>query len=86
MGAMKNAKFRKSVHSKEHVALRVLWIEQRKKLGLSQRELAKKLGVTYSLIGKIETGDRRLDIFETIDYCDILELNPHDVIDHIKAE
>jgi DNA-binding transcriptional regulator YiaG len=59
---MENVKFRKSIHSKEHVALRGFWIKQRQNLGLSQRSLADKLNVTYSLIGKIETGDRRLDI------------------------
>ena len=38
------------------------------------------MGVIYSLIGKIETGDRRLDVIEFIDYCRALELEPSEVL------
>ena len=54
--------------------LREMLIEKRKKLGLTQRDLAKKLNVTHSVIGKIETGDRRLDIIEFYEYTEALEL------------
>jgi len=50
---------------------------------LSQRKLAEKLNITYSLIGKIKTGDRRLDIIQMIDYAKALEVDPHDIIDMI---
>jgi len=33
---MESVKFRKSIHSKEYIALRAFWIKQRQKLGLSQ--------------------------------------------------
>ncbi len=58
---------RKSIYSHEHT-------------GLSQRALAEKLDVIYSLVGKIETGERRLDIFEFITYCESLELSPNEVL------
>ncbi len=80
---MKTKKFRQSIHSEKNIALRQYWIDQRKKLGLSQRELAEKLEVTYSLIGKIETGDRRLDILEVMDYCDVLEIDPHELVNFL---
>ena len=80
---MQNVKFRKSIHSKEHLALQKFWIKQRQNIGLSQRKLAEKLNITYSLIGKIETGDRRLDIIQMIDYAKALEVDPHDIIDMI---
>ena len=60
--------------------LRAIFKQQREKLGLTQRALAEKMGVIYSLIGKIETGDRRLDVIEFIDYCRALELEPSDVL------
>lgn len=75
---------RKSIHSAEHTFLRELFIARRKELGLSQRELADRLNVIHSLVGKIETGDRRLDIFEFITYCKVLNLEPNDILGQIQ--
>ncbi|WP_439258402.1 helix-turn-helix domain-containing protein [Lonepinella sp. BR2271] len=75
---------RLSIHSAEHSWLRQLFLEQRQKLGLSQRALADKLGVIHSFIGKVETGDRRLDVFEFIAYCKGLELDPLVVLQEIN--
>lgn len=58
----------------------MIFITQRKKLGLSQRMLAERLGVIYSLTGKVETGDRRLDVVEFVEYCYALELDPQEVL------
>lgn len=77
--------FRKSIHSKEQSALRKILKDKRVSLGLSQRELAEQIGVVYSLISKIETGDRRLDFLEMIEYCRMLDIDPHDVIDQIEC-
>ncbi len=83
---MNNLKFRKSIHSKVHVNLRKLLVAQRKNISLSQRELAEKLQVTHSLIGKIETGDRRLDFVEMIEYCNALDLSLTVAIDMVKSQ
>ena len=76
--------FRKTIHAAEHEQLRLIFKQQRDSLGLSQRELATRIGVIYSLIGKIETGDRRLDVIEFIDYCKALSLEPCDVLIKIQ--
>lgn len=73
MGAMNALKH--SIHSDEHIWLRQLFITRRKELRLSQRDLAARLGVIYSFVGKVETGDRKLDIFEFMSYCVALELD-----------
>lgn len=78
MGAMSSPKL--SIHSPEQIWLRQFLIERRHQLGLSQRALATKLGVIYSFIGKVETGDRRLDVFEFIQYCHALELDSVEVL------
>ncbi len=78
IGAMKN--LRLSIYSSENIWLRTLLIEKRHALGMFQRDLAQRLGVIHSFVGKIETGDRRLDIFEFMIYCQALELDCCDVI------
>ncbi|KGQ70353.1 transcriptional regulator [Chelonobacter oris] len=78
-------KFRTSIHTTQQLWLRERFIEQRKTLGLSQRSLAEKLNVIYSLIGKVETGDRRLDVFEFIEYCQALELDPVKLVQQLEA-
>ncbi|MDY4280070.1 MAG: helix-turn-helix transcriptional regulator [[Pasteurella] mairii] len=75
---------RSSIYSEEQVWLRELFIHRRQELGLSQRALAEKMDVVYSLIGKIETGDRRLDVLEFIQYCRALELDPQQVIQDLE--
>lgn len=37
--------------------------------GLTQVELAAKLGKPQSYVSKAELGERRLDFLETLDYC-----------------
>ncbi|OOF52989.1 transcriptional regulator [Rodentibacter genomosp. 2] len=79
---MKN--LRLSIHSAEHSWLREKLLKQRLNLGLSQRALGEKMGVLYSFIGKVETGDRRLDVFEFIEYCRGLELDPIEILSEIE--
>lgn len=74
---------RLSVHSREYVYLRQALTQRRLDLGLSQRALAERLGVVHSFVGKVETGDRRLDVLEFIEYCKSLEWNPSDVLQQL---
>jgi transcriptional regulator with XRE-family HTH domain len=41
-------------------------VDARKAAGLTQRELAARLGRPYSLIANIERGERRIDVVEFI--------------------
>ena len=59
-------------------------IQRRLQLGLSQRALAERLHVIHPFIGKVETGDRRLDILEFIAYCQALELSAETVLQPIQ--
>jgi len=54
----------KSVHTKEYKALRTQLRAIREKAGLSQRDLAAKLGVPHSWVAKVEAGERRIDVIE----------------------
>ncbi|HNX76700.1 MAG TPA: helix-turn-helix transcriptional regulator [Candidatus Rifleibacterium sp.] len=82
MGAMKNTgeKFRLSIYEHEQVLLRQWLIDKRKAANLTQRELALRLGVVHSLVGKVEQGERRLEVVEFIKYCKGLGAEPTELI------
>jgi len=66
----------KSLHSPQYARL-VAWLkEQREYQELSMRDLAAKLDVPHSFIGKTEQGERRLDVLEYAYYCQALGLPP----------
>ena len=62
----------KTKYSKADTAFRELIKELRLAKGLTQAELAKRLGVPQSYVSKFETGDRRLDFPETAVVCDAI--------------
>lgn len=74
IGAMN--KFRLSIYEPEQVLLRNWLIEKRKEAELTQRQLAERLQVVHSLVGKVEKGERRLDVIEFNTYCYALNTKP----------
>ena len=59
----------KTIHSGQSEAVRRKIVELRTKAGLTQRELATKLGRERSLIARLELGERRLDVVEFFWLC-----------------
>ena len=56
------------------------WLKtSREEKGLSMRDLAKILDTPHSFIQKIESGERRLDIYEYCQYCKALNIDPNPV-------
>jgi transcriptional regulator with XRE-family HTH domain len=66
----------KTLHSVKTQKLCKWLISERKAKGLSIRGLAELLGWPPSILGKIETGDRRLDVIEYIEICEALDVDP----------
>lgn len=58
----------------------------REGLGISQRELARRLGKPPSFVNKIEKVERRLDILEFIAIAEALALNPTKLLAEIRSE
>lgn len=54
----------KTIHSTEYSQLIERLCLERKRLGLSQTEIAQELGMTQSEISKMESAERRIDILE----------------------
>ena len=72
---------KKTIYSQEYSQL-LKWLRlQRKQKGITMRELGDKLGVIHSWVGKIEQGERRLDLIEYIRLCKALEIDPHEGLD-----
>lgn len=69
--------------SKFYPALLSFLKEERLALGLSQKALATKLGRPQSYVGKVEVGDRRLDIYEFVVYCRALGVNSATVLNNV---
>ncbi len=53
----------------------VLMREARDKAGLSQVELAGRLGRPQSFVSKYESGERRLDVAEFIEICRAMDIS-----------
>ena len=66
--------------NREYVVLRSLLRAIRKEAGISQTELATRLGVPQSFVSKIESGERRIDIVELHRICAALECSLGHVI------
>ncbi len=70
----------KSIYSTDYQTL-IDWLkEERLAQELSMRELAQKLDVSHSFVGKVEQRERRLDVVEYIAYCRALNISPTDGI------
>ena len=72
---MKYAGISESTHSETHSRIRGALKDKRIEMGWSQRALAQKLAVTHSLISKVESGDRRLDVVELKRYTTALKMD-----------
>lgn len=51
---------------------------------VSMRTLGAKLKVPHSFVGKVESGERRLDVYEYVQYCKALGLKPEKGIELLK--
>jgi transcriptional regulator with XRE-family HTH domain len=60
---------KKSIYTDEYGKVLALLRQAREAAGLSQVELAKKIGVSQSFLTKMERGDRRLDIIQLRTIC-----------------
>lgn len=66
----------KSTHALQYQAVLDLLVDMRRKAGLTQRQMADKLGREYSFVWRIEKGERRLDLLEFFWVCEVLNQDP----------
>lgn len=63
---------KKSLFSKDYEAFVSLLRSERERVGVTQVEMAKRLGETQSFVSKCERGERRLDVVELRSWCQAL--------------
>lgn len=64
---------------------RSLLIEKRKKSGLSQQEVADKLGRPQTYVSKCEVGTRRMDVVEFLEMAEVIGFDPVSLIRKLKS-
>jgi ribosome-binding protein aMBF1 (putative translation factor) len=75
---------RKSLGSARHQALIDLLVEKREAAGMTQADLAARLGEYQSLVARLESGQRRIDVVEFIELGDILQFDVAKAISVLK--
>lgn len=66
----------KTLRSRGQKALLAVLVASRREADLTQRKLAERLGWPHSVVGKVETGERRLDVVEFTAWAQALKLEP----------
>jgi transcriptional regulator with XRE-family HTH domain len=74
---------RRWVTSPSYEAAIQIIIDVRNELGLTQRDLAERLGKPRSFVSKIETRERRLDFVEFIAVARALGIEPGPLLDRV---
>lgn len=75
----------KTIHASAYQGL-IAWLKScREEKGLSMRELAEQLDVPHSWVGKVEQVERRLDVFEYVQLCQCLGVDPAKGLAKIKT-
>jgi transcriptional regulator with XRE-family HTH domain len=66
----------KSLQAQRYRHLPAMLREIREKAGLTQRELARRLGIAHTMVHNSETAERRVDITEFADWCAACGVDP----------
>jgi transcriptional regulator with XRE-family HTH domain len=74
----------KTIYREEHRILAQLLRELRDAAGLTQADLAPRLGRPQNRVSDLERGGRRIDVVEFIDYCIALREDPSKVFGELR--
>ncbi|MBA4783820.1 MAG: helix-turn-helix transcriptional regulator [Rhizobiales bacterium] len=74
----------KTLGSERHKALISLLIEARERAGLTQTELAEKIGEYQSFVARLESGQRRVDVVEFLELAEVLGFDAEESLRNIQ--
>lgn len=75
----------KSIYEDAYRALLVALVDARQAAGLTQQQVADQMGRPQSFVSKVENGDRRLDVIEFLEICQLLGTDAPALIKHIQG-
>jgi transcriptional regulator with XRE-family HTH domain len=75
---------KKSLYERRYAAFTDLLQKERKKAGLTQAQLAKKLRRPQSYVSKYERGERRLDVIEFLEVAGAINFDSHEFLQKLK--
>ena len=65
----------KSIHSARYAVFLKVLRQTRVRAGLTQAQLARKIGETQTFVSKCERGERRIDVIELRTFCQAFGLS-----------
>jgi transcriptional regulator with XRE-family HTH domain len=75
---------KKALYEQSYTVFTNLLKEERKKSGMTQAQLAKKLRRPQSYVSKYERGDRRLDVVEFLEIARVIGFEPNKVLQKLN--
>lgn len=75
----------KTLGSARHKALVAMLIEARERAGMTQTDLADRLGEYQSFVARLESGQRRVDVVELIELAEILGFDAPNIVRNVAA-
>jgi transcriptional regulator with XRE-family HTH domain len=75
----------RTLGSPRHEVVRTFLVEQRRKSGLTQTQVARKLRRHQSFVATVESGQRRIDVVELLEFAEILGFDPGQLFKRMKA-
>ena len=76
---VRTAALRKTLRTRGHRTLIEILVAAREEAGLTQRDLAARLRRPNSFVGRMEAGERRVDVIEFIEIAKALGCDPREL-------
>src|SRR5438309_1939416 len=80
---MEDGHLKKSLFTPAYNRFLVLFRQARIDSGLTQVEAARRLGRPQSFISKCESGERRVDVVELVEFCRVYGIDPALIVNEI---
>ena len=76
----------KSIHTRLYQRVIARLRAKREEKGMTQMQLAERLGVNQTFVSRIETCDRRLDLIELRQICQVLGISFVDFVAEVERD